>query len=223
MHNYGKDAIVIMGMQGTGKGTQGAFIVQEYGFHVIAPGDLYRAAFKRQDKQAILAKQYTDRGELAPDEITNKLAEKEVRHNPDAKGFLLDGYPRNEKQFDAATQMLNTVAVVALFAPEEELVERLRSRFNCGTCGKKVTMCDEKKRPICKCGGAGIRRDDDNDINSIKQRIQIYKESTEPLIEKYRKMKTKDGRSIVLDVNAAGTVEEVREEMLKKLKELLGK
>lgn len=175
--------LIIMGPQGSGKGTQAARLAEHYGVPAISTGDIFRANIKGGTELGRLAQEYANKGELVPDEVTNAMVRDRLAADDVAAGFLLDGYPRNAAQvveLDAILAGLGVSldAVVELTADRDELLERLRLRAE--TEG---------------------REDDTEEV--IARRLDIYAEQTAPLTGAYAE------RGLLARVDGTGAIEEV--------------
>lgn len=175
--------LIIMGPQGSGKGTQAARLAEHYGVPAISTGDIFRANIKGGTELGRLAQEYANKGELVPDEVTNAMVRDRLAADDVAAGFLLDGYPRNAAQvveLDAILADLGASldAVVELTADRDELLERLRLRAE--TEG---------------------REDDTEEV--IARRLDIYAEQTAPLTGAYAE------RGLLARVDGTGAIEEV--------------
>ncbi|MBN8883438.1 adenylate kinase [Salana multivorans] len=175
--------LLIMGPQGSGKGTQAARIAEALGIPAISTGDIFRANIKGDTELGRLARSYSDRGELVPDEVTNAMVRDRLAAQDTAAGFLLDGYPRNAAQVEELDAILAErgtplQGVVALDVPRAELLERIAQR------------------------AVAEGRSDDT-AEAIERRLAVYEEQTAPLLDAYRE------RGILLDVVGVGDVEEI--------------
>ena len=201
--------IVLFGPPGAGKGTQAKKLAGHYKIPHISTGDILRANLREGTELGLAAKEYMDKGELVPDEvligiIKNRLAE------PDCQvGFLLDGYPRTIPQADALSGILDEISkplevVLNIDVPDDELVIRLGGRRMC-RCGASyhIKFNPPEKDGICDtCGGTLYQRDDDKD-DAIRQRLKVYQEQTQPLIDYYDRM------GILVTVDGTGDIDEV--------------
>ena len=185
--------MLIMGPPGAGKGTQAENIIKYYNIPHISTGDMFRAAISNKTEIGLLAKSYIDAGNLVPDEITVGIV-KERLSNPDCKnGFLLDGFPRDLKQAEMFNQMLKELnikldLVLNIHVDSEKLINRIIGRRICPTCGKTyhITYNKPLKDGICDdCSSTLIQRKDDN-VETVKNRLDVYTEKTEPLINYYK-------------------------------------
>lgn len=202
--------VILLGPPGAGKGTQAKMLTEEYGVPQISTGDILRAAVAAGSPLGKEAKSHMDRGALVPDEVVigivrDRLAEPDCRG-----GYLLDGFPRTVAQAEALTRMLRDVgaplpAVVSLEVDEEEVVRRLAGRRTCQACGEPfhVAFHLPRQEGICdKCHGTLIQREDDKE-ETIRRRLQVYREQTEPLISYYQE------HGVVKKVNGLGETREV--------------
>lgn len=181
--------IVIIGPQGSGKGTQADLIATKYKIANISTGVMFREAVKNQTDLGKAVKAIIDRGDLVPDDLTNELV-KERLNKPDCRsGFILDGYPRNLLQAEYLLTHQSITHVLEIWISDEEAIKRISGRRVCGNCGDTfhILYNPPKKENICdRCGGNLIQRDDDNE-KSVKQRLKIYHQQTESIISFFQK------------------------------------
>lgn len=202
--------VVILGPQGAGKGTQAQRISEETGAKHIATGDLVRAEIKAGSELGKKIKDYNDRGELVPDEI---IIEMTMPHLKENDSWLLDGFPRNEAQAEALDEALEESsmeldAALVLEAPDEELVKRLSGRRQSEATGNIYHVeHDPPPEDDGEDPGPFVQRDDDTE-ESIRRRLDIYHEQTEPLKDYYAQ------RSILKRVNAIQDIPEVTEDIM---------
>lgn len=188
--------LVIMGPQGSGKGTQAARLAERIGVPAISTGDIFRANVKGDTELGRRAKAIMDAGDLVPDEITNAMVAGRLAEQDAAAGFILDGYPRTVAQVAALDTVLAETGaaldgVVELTAPREQLLDRLRKR-------------------------AGLEGRDDDTEDAIRRRLEIYAEQTAPLTRSYA------GRGLLVTADGLGDVDEVTERVLAALATHLG-
>jgi adenylate kinase len=180
--------LVLFGPPGAGKGTQAVRLVEKYNLVHLSTGDIFRANIKGETELGKLAKSYMDKGELVPDEVTIKMLESEVDKNPQAQGFIFDGFPRTTPQAEALEKFLqgkNTKVslMTALDVPEEELVKRLLLR------------------------GADSGRADDMDENIIRNRIKVYNEQTAVVANFY------SASNRFKKINGVGSIDEITQRL----------
>lgn len=185
--------MLIMGPPGAGKGTQAENIIKYYNIPHISTGDMFRAAISNKTEIGLIAKGYIDAGNLVPDEITVGIV-KERLSNPDCKnGFLLDGFPRDLHQAEMFDTMLKELGikldlVLNIHVDDEKLINRIIGRRICPKCGKTYHIKYNKplKDGICDdCDSELIQRKDDN-VETVKNRLDVYSHQTEPLINYYK-------------------------------------
>ncbi|HYW83284.1 MAG TPA: adenylate kinase, partial [Spirochaetia bacterium] len=176
--------LIFLGPPGAGKGTLAALISKEYSIPQISTGDIFRDAIKRETDLGKKVKEIVGRGDLVPDELTVSLV-KERLSQPDAqKGYILDGFPRTIPQAEALGTFQKLDAVVDFAIDDALVIERLSGREICKNCGAiyHVKNMPSKVKGVCdKCGGPTYTRPDDS-LESIKNRLEVYRKQTEPLI-----------------------------------------
>jgi adenylate kinase len=181
--------IILFGKPGAGKGTQAALLRDAFQLVHISTGDLFRYNIGNNTSLGALAKSYMDQGDLVPDEVTIKMLEAEVDANPDAGGFIFDGFPRTAKQAEALDEFLHgkemsIQATIALEVDEEVLIKRLLNR------------------------GKDSGRADDQDEEKIRNRFEEYNNKTAPLINHYK------AQNKFHSITGVGTVTEISEQLI---------
>ena len=184
--------LVLLGAPGAGKGTQAARMVDRYNVPHISTGDIFRAAVKEGTPLGLEAKRYMDAGELVPDEVVIGIVVERLGAGDAAEGFMLDGFPRTVVQADALDAALAESgraldAVVLIDVPRESLLERLTARRQCRECGHiyNVIVDAPTVEGVCDtCGGEVYQRDDDN-VETVSSRLDVYEAQTQPLIDYY--------------------------------------
>ena len=187
--------ILMLGAQGTGKGTVAGLLSESLNWPQISTGDIFRKNIKEETPLGVEANQYISKGELVPDEITVPMVVARL-NEPDAqKGAILDGFPRNLAQAEKLDEILaekgkKVDLVINLTSPKDEIIERILNRRVCSNQACKttynLTMHPPKQEGICdKCGKELVQREDDSDEQAIKNRLDIYDEKTLPLVEFY--------------------------------------
>ena len=187
--------LVLLGPPGAGKGTQANVLSNAFDVAHVSTGDILREAAKRNNcEEARLAKSYMDKGELVPDEIVASLVSERLSREDAKKGFILDGFPRNQNQAIELEKQLKHLGIeldiVLYFKTKESIsIERLTGRRICPKCGLNyhITNKPPKKGNICDiCGVRLIHRDDDK-VETIKNRLKVYENQTQPLLDYYKK------------------------------------
>ena len=179
--------IVLLGAPGAGKGTQAAKLVEKYGFAHISTGDMLRAAVKNQTPLGLEAKKFMDAGDLVPDEVVIGLVKERLQDEDTKAGFILDGFPRTSTQAVALDSELAALkrpldSALLVDVDKEVIIKRLTSRRQCRECGYIGSEADAS---CPKCEGEMYQRDDDNEA-TVRNRLDVYENSTAPLIDYYR-------------------------------------
>lgn len=183
--------LILIGPPGAGKGTQGEILAEKLGIDTISTGLMLRTAIKEQTEVGKLAEQYINDGKLVPDDVIVSIV-KERLSQPDCEnGFILDGFPRTTAQAEALTESgVKIDKVLSLEVDDDMIVKRLSSRRECSKCGAPYSTIfnTPKTEGKCdKCGGDLIQRADDNP-DTIKNRLDVYHEQTEPIKGYYEKL-----------------------------------
>ena len=196
--------LILLGPPGAGKGTQAEVLTKKLGIETISTGVMLRAAMRDGTELGKLAKEYIDQGKLVPDEVVVGIVKERLSQDDCKNGFILDGFPRTIPQAQALTDAgVEIDKVLSLDVDDEVIVERLTGRRECKVCGTPYHI---KNKPVpetgkCVCGGEIIQRADDNE-ETIRNRMKVYHEQTEPIKEYYASL----GK--VVSVDSSGTVEE---------------
>ena len=186
--------IIMLGAPGAGKGTQAKKIADAYNIPHISTGDIFRANLKAGTELGLKAKTYMDKGELVPDELTCDLVVDRIAKDDAKNGYVLDGFPRTIPQADALTKALDARGEKIDFAidvnvPDENIITRMSGRRACVGCGATyhIKYAPPKKDGVCdSCGKELILRDDDKP-ETVANRLKVYHDQTQPLIEYYTK------------------------------------
>jgi adenylate kinase len=202
--------LIIFGPQGAGKGTQADLISKKYGIPAIATGEIFRLAIKGKTALGLKVQQYLDDGGLVPDQLTIGVVRERLEAADARDGFLLDGFPRNLEQARALDAILADAgasldAAVVLNVPEEVSLRRITGRRACSTCGRNyhVDAPPSEDWKCDVCGGDVVERNDDHEEVTIRKRLELYHEQTEPLKELYGE------RGLLLEIDGVGTPDEV--------------
>ncbi len=195
--------IIMLGAPGAGKGTQAKMIAEKYGVPHISTGDIFRANIKNGTELGKEAKGYMDKGLLVPDELTVRLLLDRVAQEDCVNGYVLDGFPRTIPQAEVLDEKLTELDekvdyAVNVDVPDENIINRMSGRRACLNCGATyhIVSIPPKKEGICDvCGSELVLRDDDQP-ETVKNRLKVYHEQTQPLIDYYEKkgvLRTVDG------------------------------
>jgi adenylate kinase len=196
--------IIMLGPPGSGKGTQAERISEKFGWPQISTGNILRHAIENKTQLGLQARGYIDRGELVPDKVVDGIVSERLSHKDCAKGFILDGFPRDLEQAKALEKITQIDAVFDIKVPDETLIKRLSARRVCD-CGETYHLIHNppKKGGICdKCGKKVYQRKDDTEA-TISHRLSVYHQQTEPLISFYRK------RNLLIEIDGIKNIEDI--------------
>lgn len=210
--------LILLGPPGAGKGTQAANLVKKYNIEHISTGDIFRANIKNETPLGKKVKEYLNQGALVPDELTIDLVWDRLDQEDCKDGFLLDGFPRTIKQAEALEEGLEKRGlsldrVINIDVDKNDLVKRLAGRRVCLSCGASyhVENNPPSKEGICdKCGKDVIQRDDDKE-ETVLNRINVYEDQTQPLIDFYTK------KDLLFSADGTLSIPQVFEEIEKEL------
>lgn len=185
--------IVLLGAPGAGKGTQAGILIKEYGLLHVSTGDMLRAAIKEGSETGLKAQEFMNKGELVPDKVVTQLVIDRMGKDDAVSGVILDGFPRTKPQAEALDSALASASkslddVIYMKVTEDVVMQRLTGRRMCTQCGKiyHVVNMPPKEEGVCDdCGAALYQRDDDKP-ETVKNRLDVYGQSTKDLIDYYR-------------------------------------
>lgn len=181
--------IILLGAPGAGKGTQAAVICEHLSIPTISTGNIIREALKNGTEMGLKAKSYMDSGKLVPDEVVIGIIEERLQNDDCKNGFILDGFPRTIPQAEALDKMGIVIdKVIDIEVADEVIVSRLSGRRVCEKCGRPYHIVDLKPQVegVCDdCAGTLVQRKDDH-IDTVKARLEIYHNETEPLKDYYQ-------------------------------------
>ena len=206
---------VFLGLPGAGKGTQARILSERLDIPQISTGDILREHVQEGSRLGIEARTYMDRGEYVPDDLVVRMVEERLGESDASKGFILDGFPRTVRQAQAlevALAELGTplTAVVKFTISDPTAIRRITGRYTCPTC--KRTYHQEWKPPandlVCDVDGTPLEKRNDEDELTVKRRLAIYREQTEPLERYY------EARGLLREVDAEALMDSVSEGML---------
>jgi adenylate kinase len=214
--------VVLVGPPGAGKGTQAQFIASHLAIPKVSKGDIFRYNVSAGTELGRQARSFMERGDLVPDEVTVAMVASRLQEDDGLSGFLLDGFPRNVPQAETLKKLMadwgmRLDLVLELVVDHDEVIRRLSGRRTCRKCGRVWHIafdppsvpgkCDE-------CGGELFQRDDDRE-ETIRHRLEVYEQQTQPLISYYA------DEGILLGIDATGPVEDVTERALVALRRFI--
>ncbi|MDO4730544.1 MAG: adenylate kinase [Clostridia bacterium] len=206
--------IILLGTPGSGKGTQAKKICEKFSIVSISTGEIIRNALKSGTKQGLEAKKYIDKGALVPDDVVIGIVWERIQQDDCKNGFILDGFPRTIPQAEALERMnVGIDAVVCLNVPDEAIVTRMSGRRVCTNCGTGYHMMFNRpiQEGICDvCGNTLSQRDDDKP-ETVQERLKVYHENTEPLIDFYK------NKGLLVEIEALKEIDLVTEDIVKAL------
>lgn len=207
--------IMMLGAQGTGKGTVAGIISKAVGIPQISTGDIFRKNISEETPLGVEANKYISKGQLVPDEITVPMVEDRLTWEDARNGAILDGFPRTIEQAEKLDEILEKSGkkvdlVINLVTPKEEIIDRMLTRRVCTNPDCKTTynikLSPPKVDGVCdKCGSPLKQRDDDADPDAIRQRLEIYEEKTSPLVEYYKNKGVLRTENVSIAINRMGT------------------
>jgi adenylate kinase len=212
--------LVLVGPPGAGKGTQAQFIAEHVGVPKISTGDIFRANVSDGTPLGVQAKAYMDRGDLVPDDVTIEMVRNRLAEPDATRGFLLDGFPRTVPQAEVLDDMLRETSdakldvVLELVVDDDEVIRRLSGRRTCRTCNHiwHVDFDPPQTPGVCDLDGGELYQRDDDKPETIANRLEVYAESTAPLVAYYA------GRGLLIGLDATGPVDDVTQRAIDALR-----
>jgi adenylate kinase len=202
--------LILLGPPGAGKGTQAKLLCNKYGIPQISTGDILRTAVREQTVMGIKANEFMDSGSLVPDAVVVGIVEERLLRPDCERGFILDGFPRTIAQADALKQTLKNLGkdidyVISIAVNSDELLIRITGRRICAKCGKgyHVTFDPPKISGVCDVCGAELYQREDDKEDTIRKRLQVYDQQTEPLISYY------GNESLLRTITGTGSIEDI--------------
>lgn len=210
--------LILLGPPGAGKGTQAKLLTEGLGVPQVSTGDILRQAVANGTDLGREAKSFMDRGALVPDQVVIGIIEERLRRSDCERGYILDGFPRTLPQAEALSRALASLGasmdrVLSVEVPEEDLVRRLTGRRVCRGCGYMyhVETSPPRKAGVCdKCGDALYQRDDDKE-ETIRHRLRVYREQTQPLVAYYERL------GLLTRIDGRGAVDEISQRVQRAL------
>ncbi|CAI2628046.1 Adenylate kinase [Apilactobacillus kunkeei] len=213
--------LILMGLPGAGKGTQAESIIENYGIPHISTGDIFRAAIKDQTEMGLKAKQYIDKGNLVPDDVTCGIVKDRLAQDDTKKGYMLDGFPRTIEQANALQEICKELdrpldAVINIDVDPKVLVDRLSGRFICKNCGAtyhKLYKMPKVEDTCDICGGHEFYQRSDDKPETVKNRLDVNIKMNTPLIDFYKE------RDLLFTVDGGQDIDDVTKDIDKILKQ----
>jgi adenylate kinase len=205
--------IILTGPPGSGKGTQAVQLAQKLNIPHISTGEIFRGELKNNTPLGQKAKSYMDAGELVPDEVVTDMVKARLQKDDCTDGFILDGFPRTIPQAEGLKEIFESMNraidyLIDLRVDDELIIKRLTGRMACENCNKDFNRYTNppKQENVCDaCGGALTSRSDDN-VETVKNRLEVYKKETEPILDFYG--------DAVTPIEGSGTPQETLERVL---------
>lgn len=207
--------LIFLGPPAAGKGTQARRLAGEYSIAHISTGEILRAAVRSGTVLGRKAQQYMDRGALVPDEVMIAIIQARLQEGNCARGFILDGFPRTIPQAEALNALLDLLEkpidyVVNMEVPVEEVLRRMSGRLTCQNCGSMFNLILHPPRVAgrCDCCGGALTQRADDKIETIQERMVIYRQSTQPLVEYYQT------RGLLRTVDGTGSIDDIAKRII---------
>lgn len=206
--------VVLLGVPGAGKGTQAKLLEQSTGLPQVSTGDIFRYNLKNQTALGELAKSYMDRGDLVPDDVTIRMVEDRLQQPDCAQGAIMDGFPRNLMQaaaFDKITAPYGGIRIVPLINVEDDVtIRRITGRRSCRTCGAvyHVVLNPPKIEGVCDVDRGELYQRDDDQEETVRNRLFVYYKQTSPLIGYYF------AKGVLAEVDGSRSITEVQQMLL---------
>lgn len=194
--------IVLLGAPGAGKGTQAVLISTEYHVPHISTGDILRRNIKDGTVLGRLAKSFIDDGALVPDEVVINIVKDRLEKSDCANGYVLDGFPRTIAQAIELDKCARIDSAINIDVPFDTIIERLAGRRVC-TCGETYHISSLDNKEVCKRCGAKLFIREDDKPETVKMRLKVYQNQTEPLIDYYKK------QGKLIDIKAEGSIQDI--------------
>ncbi|HWG94661.1 MAG TPA: adenylate kinase [Mycobacteriales bacterium] len=211
--------LVLVGPPGAGKGTQAQFIASHLSVPKISTGDIFRKNVSEGTPLGLEAKGYMDRGDLVPDDVTNRMVDGRLQEDDAREGFLLDGFPRTVPQAEVLDDLLRAAGtkldvVLELVVDDDEVIRRLSGRRTCRTCNRiwHVDFDPPQVEGVCDLDGGELFQREDDKAETVANRLKVYAQQTAPLVAYYAE------RGLLVGIDATGPVDDVTSRALHALR-----
>ena len=197
--------LIFLGPPGAGKGTQAKAVCAKWGIPQISTGDMLREAIANQTVTGLMAKRFVDAGQLVPDDVVIAIVKERLQEADCAKGFVLDGFPRTVEQAEALGRFIGIDMVVSLEVGEDALIKRLSGRRVCPACGALYHLEQLEGQTTCEADGSLLFQREDDQAETIKNRLLVYRQKTAPLIDYFQnkgRLKAIDGAQDAAEISA---------------------
>jgi adenylate kinase len=210
--------IILLGPPGAGKGTAAELLTKHFHIPHVSTGNIFRSLYKDKTTVGKIAKEFIDRGELVPDDITNEIVRNRLAHHDATKGFLFDGYPRNIKQAESFDELLKEKkwtldAVINIKLDDSIIVDRISGRRVCESCGAVYHILNKKPKVsgICDVDNGKLYQREDDMEKTVLRRLKIYNEQTAPVIGYY------ESKGSITHIDGTKSISEIFESIKKVL------
>ena len=211
--------IILLGPPGAGKGTQAKILEDKHGLKQLSTGDMLRAAVAQGTELGKRAKTVMDKGQLVSDDVVVGIIAERLSQPDVARGFILDGFPRNTAQAEALDRMLQSKnmeidTVIEMKVRDEELIRRIAGRYSCAKCGASYhdTMAPTRRPGVCDvCGSTEFVRRPDDKESTVRDRLKVYNSQTAPLVDYHSK------KGVLRAIDGMAGIEEVAREIERSL------
>ncbi len=202
----------MIGPQGSGKGTQAEKLSERLGIPAISMGRLLRQIAEQDNPLGKQVDETINAGKMLPDDLTDQVVRERLNRDDAKNGYILDGFPRRLNQLDLFLKIDQPTHAILINLDDDTAVERISGRRTCFACGR-IYHIEYNPPPAegCPCGGKPEQREDDTP-EAIRERLKVYHEQTEPMVERYREM------GILVEIDGSGSIEEVANNITKSLK-----